>query len=120
MSGDPELELQRQRAAKNQSLFREVNERIEDLAGSASVSTFICECMNESCDENVPLTIEEYEHIRSDGNCFLVLPRHEVPEVEETVEATERYLIVSKIGAGRDVAVHLDPRTRKGGNHDRN
>ncbi len=34
MSDRSELDIERQRAAKNQSLFREVNERIEDLAPS--------------------------------------------------------------------------------------
>jgi hypothetical protein len=112
MSELSELEVRRQRAAKNQSLFREVNERIEDLAGSASFSTFVCECMNESCDESVYMTVEEYESIRSKGNQFFVLPGHDVSEVEEIVNANDRYLIVSKLGAGASVAAELDPRRR--------
>jgi hypothetical protein len=106
------LELQRQRAAKNQSLFREVNEHIEDLATSATFSTFICECMDETCDAKVSLTVEEYEHVRSDSNSFFVLPGHELPEVEATSESNGRYLIVHKLGAGEAVAEGLDPRKR--------
>ncbi|MFL5962934.1 MAG: hypothetical protein ACJ757_08605 [Gaiellaceae bacterium] len=111
-----DLELQRRRAAKNQSLFREVNERIEDLAASATFSTFICECMDETCDASVSMTVEEYEHVRSHSNSFVVLPGHEVPGVEATTESNHRYLIVTKLGAGQAVAEALDPRKRSTGN----
>jgi hypothetical protein len=107
-----ELEQQRQRAAKNQSLFREVNERIEDLSVSASFTTFICECMDQSCTETVSLTIEEYEHVRSNSNWFIVLSGHEQTAVENVVEATDRFLVVAKLGAGEAVARGLDPRKR--------
>jgi hypothetical protein len=112
MSERYELDVQRQRAARNQSLFREVNERIEDLASPASFAGFVCECMNETCDEQVSLTLEEYEHIRSDSNRFLVLPGHNVSEVEEVVETSDRFLVVAKLGAGRPVAEEFDPRQR--------
>jgi hypothetical protein len=107
-----ELDRQRQRAARNQSLFREVNERIEDLSASASFTMFICECMDESCDANVSLTIEEYEHIRSDSNSFVVLPGHEVAIVENVIESTDRFFVVAKLGAGKTLAEGLDPRKR--------
>jgi hypothetical protein len=106
------LELRRKRAAQNQSLFREVNERIEDLSASAPFAGFICECLSTDCDERVPLTIEEYEHVRAGSNRFVVLPGHDVPEVEQVVETTARYVVVSKLGAGAEVAAQLDPRTR--------
>jgi hypothetical protein len=107
-----ELELRRERAAKNQSLFREVNERIEDLAGNASFSTFICECLDETCDESISLTVEEYEHIRQESNRFVILPGHEEPAVEEIIDSTDRFLVVSKLGGGANVAEQLDPRKR--------
>jgi hypothetical protein len=110
MAEHPDLDRRRERAARNESLFREVNERIEDLAGSASFSLFICECMNESCDEPVSVTLEEYEYVRSGPNRFIVLRGHEIGEVDEVIESSERYLIVAKRGAGRDVAEALDPR----------
>jgi hypothetical protein len=113
MTDGPDLDVQRQRAARNQSLFREVNERIEDLASPATFAGFICECTNESCDEQVSLTLEEYEHIRSDSNRFLVLPGHDVPGLEEVVESTDRFVMVAKLGRGAAVAEHLDPRKRK-------
>jgi len=110
MTEYPDLDRRRERAARNESLFREVNERIEDLAGSASFSLFICECMNEGCDEPVSVTLEEYEYVRSGPNRFIVLRDHEIEEIDEVLESCERYLIVAKRGAGRDVAEALDPR----------
>jgi hypothetical protein len=107
-----DLDVRRRRAAQNQSLFREVNERIEDLSGSSSFAGFICECLNTDCDEQVPLTIEEYEHVRSGSNQFVVLPGHHATEIEQVVESTDRYLVVSKLGVGAAVAAHLDPRKR--------
>ena len=113
MSELSDRDVQRQRAAKNQSLFREVNKRVENLGGSAFFSTFVCECMDLDCVEKISLSLEEYEHIRSDSNRFVVLPGHEVSEVEEVVESEGgRYLVVSKLGVGGVVAERLDPRSR--------
>jgi len=117
MTHDPttndEIELRRERAARNQSLFREVNERIEDLSSGALFPGFVCECLSTECVEQVALTIEEYESVRSDSNRFLVLPGHEVAEVEDVVETEGRYLVVAKKGAGGTVAEELDPRHRR-------
>jgi hypothetical protein len=103
-------DLRRERAAKNQSLFRQLNEGIEDLSADGSFVTFVCECADNDCVERVHLTLEEYEQIRGDGNRFFVVVGHEVPEVEEVVEMSDRYLVVSKLGAGRGVAQAYDPR----------
>ena len=115
MSSLGELDVQRERAAKNQSLFREVNERIEELAPSASFVEFICECANEECSELISLTREEYERIRGGPNRFFVIAGHDLRAVEEIVETTDRYVVVAKLGAGAPVAERLDPRKRATG-----
>jgi hypothetical protein len=53
------LDAQRERAAVNQSLFREVNELIEQLLPSASFVDFLCECASTGCKGVVSLTIQE-------------------------------------------------------------
>jgi hypothetical protein len=110
MSDLSTVDALRTRAAKNQSLFRIVNEGIEDLAEDALFTTFICECLDDTCDEHVALALEEYEHIRSVPNRFFVLEGHEMPAVEDVVESTDRYLVVEKIGLGAEIAVDQDPR----------
>jgi hypothetical protein len=118
-----ELEARRVRAAKSQSLLREVNERIEELAAGRAASIFeelrldkeidlACECMDEACTERVTMSVREYEAVRSDSNTFFVKPGHEVPDVEEVVREEPNYVVVSKVGAGAPVAEKLDPRKR--------
>lgn len=109
MSAD-DRDARRARAAKNQSLFREVNEHVESLADTNTFTLFVCECFDESCAEHVPLTVEEYEHIRSRPDHFVILPGHLDPEIEEVVETCDRFLVVAKLGAGRRIAEEMDPR----------
>ena len=109
------LDARRYRAAKNQSLFREVNERIEQRAGAAPSVRFVCECLQEECREPVSLTHGEYEEVRSSPNRFFVLPGHEFAEIEEVVETRDRFLIVRKLGVGANVAAILAPRSRDEG-----
>jgi hypothetical protein len=111
MSDLSDLELRRRRAARNQSLFREVNERIEAISGASSFSSFVCECADGSCDAQIPLTLEEYEHVRSRPNWFVVLPGHNLVGVEIIDVASDRFFIVSKLGAGAELATELDPRS---------
>jgi hypothetical protein len=102
-----------QRKAKNEALFREVNERIEDVAGEFRVpgeATFVCECGDASCTEMVSLTLTEYEHVRSRGTHFAILPGHQDATVERVVAETNRFAVVEKTGAAGHVADALDPR----------
>jgi len=108
---DATLDARRVRAAGNQSMFREVNERIVELSHRfASPAQYVCECENTQCSETVTLTAEEYEAVRRDPGCFLVTPGHNVPEVEETVSSGDRYMVVRKLGKGHSIAVRFDPR----------
>jgi hypothetical protein len=110
---DAELDARRVRAAKSQSLLREVNERIEDLAADQPEIDLACECIDEACTQRVTMTVREYESVRSDSNTFFVKPGHDVPEVEEVVREETNYVVVSMVGAGAPVAVKLDSRKRQ-------
>lgn len=105
-----------ERAARNQTLFREVNERLEDLAttfqDTAGTVVFACECADLSCIEKIAMTLDEYEAIRSDPNQFLVLPGHVVHDVEDIVREGSGFVIVAKIGEGASLAAQTDPRAR--------
>jgi hypothetical protein len=91
--------MERELAAKKQNTYREVNDRIESLAETESTAVFICECVQEKCDERVPLTIEQYERVRASPTRFLVRDGHQLSEVNEVVESNERYLIVENRAA---------------------
>lgn len=79
------MTLSVERAARNQTLFREVNERIAELAGEldendeSPFQPFICECSHDDCAESVEATLAEYEAIRANGARFLLAPGHELP-----------------------------------------
>jgi hypothetical protein len=102
------------RAARNQSLFRAINEKIIDLskafAAFAGDFQIACECADTFCLKSLTITPEAYEDIRSQANRFVVLPGHIVPEVENVVAEEDGYFVVEKIAVAAQVAEALDPR----------
>ncbi len=100
--------------AQTQSLFRDVNERIEAITADQRVDggEVLCECAKQQCTASIPLTLEEYEAVRRIPTHFFVVPGHEVPEIEQVVEENERYVVVEKFGEAGIAAVRLDPRRR--------
>jgi hypothetical protein len=103
------------RAARNQSLYRSVNEKIEALneafSNVADVDPeWICECKDEACIEQMRMTLGEYEAVRSRPNSFAVLPGHVDANVERVVEEADGYVVVEKIGLAAEVAVESYPR----------
>jgi hypothetical protein len=99
--------------AKNEELFREVNERIETVNQTVeddSLMEYLCECDRPGCYDKVKATRGEYESVRAESTHFIVLPGHEDPRIERVVLVNERFLVVEKQGeAGRDAEV-TDPR----------
>ena len=88
-----------ERVARNESLFREVNERIKEAheeEATGSESEFLCECGDPECTEPVSLTLREYEEVRREPTHFAVRPGHEDPEVEKVVAWSERFAVVAK------------------------
>ena len=103
-----------ERQGRNESLFREVNERIAELNQTFHIegrSEFLCECSREECKEPVSISIDEYEGVRRDSTRFFVLPGHEDESVERVLERNERYNVVEKIGEAATEAEDLDPRS---------
>ena len=102
------------RLARNEALFREVNERINEMAGTLGSDQdtyeYLCECSDPSCAERIPLTFEEYERVRAEGTRFVVAPGHEVHSIEEIVEQADGHEVVEKVGVAGEVAARLDPR----------
>jgi hypothetical protein len=94
------------RVAQNQMLFRSVNDRIRELGekilNSVSELDFACECADPECIKTIPLPVAEFAAIEQVDNQFIVLQGHEIPEVEDTIEERDGFLIVSKRGAGAE------------------
>ena len=87
-----------ERLSRNQAIFREVNERLVEIANpSSELTEYICECSEVDCLEKIELGEDAYEAIRSTPNVFVIVPGHERLEVEHVVEENEDYLLVEKI-----------------------
>lgn len=103
--------LWEQRAARNEALFREVNENIaglEERHGSVEGPVFICECANPDCTEQLDVEAETYQRVREQPRWFVLLPGHEDPQIERVVERHSGFLVVEKIGAAGQVAEQTD------------
>lgn len=103
-----------ERIGRNEILLRQVNERIEELAGRTVTQEqigFICECGVVSCIDQVHLEPPEYEELRTNARQFVTVPGHETPELERVIVRYERYQIVEKDhGEPAELAVQTDPR----------
>src|ERR687888_2191972 len=100
------MEERLERTARNENLFREVNDRIEELsenveaqgiAPEGGLIEFHCECGRDDCTERIGMTIAEYERVRADNDRFALLPGHETPEMEVIVESNDRFVVVDKL-----------------------
>jgi hypothetical protein len=110
------MDERQERIGRNEILFRELNERIENvndyLDAEATDASFVCECGRADCMERVRMDRAEYERVRADPATFLVVLGHEEPDVEYIVEAFEGWALIRKrTGGPAELAAETDPRT---------
>jgi len=112
-------DLTARRVAQNQATFRAANEEIEAAAQAIAPELprvpFICECAETDCTRTVRLSPSEYELIRSDPTRFVVIPGHEICEVDgehvaRVVGREADYTIMEKVGTAGEEARQLDRR----------
>jgi hypothetical protein len=104
-----------ERIGMNEAVFREVNERIQEVASAFDLTSepldLICECGDAACVARITLSREEYEAVRADSELFAVATGHVAPDVEEVVANHSRYDIVRKNkGVPAEIAQETDPR----------
>jgi hypothetical protein len=109
------MDERERRLGLNEAMFREVNERVEDINrtfGSITGSFDIfCECGDTSCTERISVPVDDYERVRSNPTHFLLHVGHEDPTVERVIEIHETYVIAEKEGVDvESVAEETDPR----------
>jgi len=100
--------------ARNEEIFRHVNEQIEAISQSITATDptmeFLCECDNTACHGTIRATRAEYELVRAEPTHFIVLPEHVDPQIEHVVVSDERFLVVEKEGEAASDAEEHDPR----------
>jgi hypothetical protein len=83
-------------SARKTTLFREVNERIDELLhtyGADEEAEFLCECPAADCARLLPLRRSEFERIRATG-AFVVAP--ECSRWVTAIERTAEYVVVGE------------------------
>jgi hypothetical protein len=104
------------RIARNEVLFREVNERIKQVhagardLGSRDTFAVLCECGDQNCVEEIQITPQEYEQVRADPRQFVIVPGHGIPDVEEIVDEGEGFEVARKHMEEVEIAERTDPR----------
>lgn len=101
------------RVARNQTLFRAVNEEIESTHETFGIPServkFVCECPDLHCTDRVTLTLADYENIRRTPTRFIVRAGHVYPEFEKIVDRLDGCQVVEKLGEAGSEARQLDP-----------
>lgn len=99
------------RAARNQSLFRSLNEKVNEINKSFQTvledADYICECAKNDCMDRIRLSLEEYDDIRRVPTHFFVKRHHVFPEFERVVDERDGYVVVEKYGEAGAEAVAL-------------
>lgn len=107
------VDAREERLAKNEVIFRDLNERIADIAATHDddhLYEFLCECSNVDCALRLPLTLAVYEGVRREPTRFVVAPGHELPEIEDVLSRGEGYQVVTKRGDAAALVEEEDPR----------
>ena len=95
----------------NEATFRKVNEGMESGQELSGLLTFVCECGRLGCNKLMALTRAEYEAVRANPRRFAIIDGHEIHEVEDVVERSDRFIVVEKRGKPEaEVVENTDPR----------
>jgi hypothetical protein len=112
-----EADERTRRIGLNEALFRQVNERIqevnEELAPVEEEATYqiLCECGDTNCTEQLEVSPLQYEQVRSDPALFVVARGHIASDVEDVTADGVTYQIIRKRpGVPEDLAEAHDPR----------
>jgi hypothetical protein len=112
------MDERERRLGMNEAVFREVNERVEEIHQTLGMETetldIICECGALTCTERISVPIAEYERARGDSTHFLLQVGHEDPTVERMIENHETWILVEKEGTDvEEIAEATDPRRKE-------
>lgn len=102
-----------ERIARNEAIFRAGNERMaqwEERHEDGGSERYLCECASPDCSEKIHLTRSQYEYVRSDPRWFVVLPGHEVPDVETVIDTHDGWNLIEKDPEVEHIAKATDPR----------
>ena len=103
------------RVGQNEALYRLVNERIEKLSPGIAEMTgafgVVCECAALDCRTQIMVTPKVYEQTRASSHHFIVLPGHQIDDLEAVIADHDTFLVIEKTPQeARQLAERMDPR----------
>lgn len=99
------MESSPRRLRENEDLMESLNRRIdertaqireEDGLDTDAPVGFFCECSDLDCRQRIAIEPDDYRAIHRDTEQFVLVPGHEIPEIERVVDQQDGYLIVRK------------------------
>jgi hypothetical protein len=91
------------RLKENEIIFRQANQNIQEFVeatiGEKNLKVrFYCECSNVKCRQRISMTVAQYEEEHKNKRQFIVLPGHEMAEIEKITKTTPDFVVVEKFG----------------------
>ncbi|MES2876007.1 MAG: hypothetical protein V4678_00895 [Patescibacteria group bacterium] len=101
------------RQIENEMIFRRSNEKVADSLEALDAMhiedgnehlvrdedlllQFNCECSDENCTTRIPMQLKEYQDLHVNRDIFMVIPNHQVDQIEKVLSRTPRYNVVLK------------------------
>ena len=88
------------RIVQTEEFYRQINDVIAKN-GRRDGKSYMCECANPYCNVTMDVTTEDITVLHSMPGYYVILPGHEIPDVEHVVHATAAYTIVANDGVAR-------------------
>jgi hypothetical protein len=89
-----------QRIVQTEEFYRRINDLIA-RNGTRGDRRYMCECANPYCNETLDVTDGDITRLHSVSGYYVILPGHEIPDVEHVVQASATYTIVAKDGVAQ-------------------
>jgi hypothetical protein len=87
-----------ERISRTEEFFRQVNEAIAEMYDGDG--EFVCECGNPNCSETLELSKDDLRLLHARRDHYVVIPGHQILDVDEVVAEREGSLIVRKLRGG--------------------
>ena len=105
------------RVGQNEALYRIVNERIMKLHPGSAMQEhefgIVCECASLGCQKQIPIRPEVYEQTRARSDHFIVIPGHQLDDMEKVIEDHGAFIVIEKTPTeAKRLAEEMDPRTQ--------
>ena len=87
-----------ERILQTEEFYRGVNDVIAQKT-PPNGALFLCECANPFCNVTFEMSADDLIILHSTAGYYVILPGHEIPDLEDVVQRQDGYAIVKKRAA---------------------